>query len=241
MRCCGNWLKGCLRALLGGLLLVALAAQATDLSVRNVHLVATDDGYSVSADFNINFNSRLEEAVNRGVVLYFAAEFELSHSRWYWLDEQIVQRRRTFRLSYHALTRQYRLSTGALHQSYATLDEALSVIGRLRNWQVIEKGEVRINETYLAALRMRLDLTQMAKTFQVSALANRDWNLASDWQRWTFVPADAVLSAQAGAPAGPAATSPAALPPAQAPPAVPPPAPSTPAGTGAAAASGDGK
>ena len=205
MRCC----EKLFRALICCLLLAALAAQATDLSVRNPQLTANDDGYSVSADFNINFNTRLEEAVNRGVVLYFAVDFELTRSRWYWFEEQIVRRSKTFRLSYHALTRQYRLSTGALHQSYATLDDALSVIERLRNWQVIEKGEVHIDQTYLSSLRMRLDLSQMAKTFQVSALANRDWNLSSDWVRWLFLPADAVLAAQAGAAPQPTAAVPA--------------------------------
>ncbi len=210
MRCC----KNLLRALLCGLLLGALAAQAADISVRNPQLTASEDGYNIAADFNISFNSSLEEAVNKGVVLYFAADFELSRSRWYWFDEQIVRRSKTFQLSYHALTRQYRLSTGALHQSYATLDDALRVISRLRNWQVIEKGEVKADQTYLAGLRMHLDLTQMAKTFQVSALANRDWNLSSDWLRWSFIPAEAAYSVTSPqAPAGlPAVPPPAALP-----------------------------
>jgi len=190
MRC----YKDLLRALLYCVLLAAFGAQASDISVRNPQLTADEDGYSVAADFNINFNTRLEEAVNKGVVLYFAVDFELSRSRWYWFDEQIVRRSKTFQLSYHALTRQYRLSTGALHQSYATLDDALGVIAHVRNWQVLEKVQVKVDQSYLAGLRMRLDLTQMAKTFQVSALANRDWNLSSDWLRWSFTPAEAAHS-----------------------------------------------
>jgi hypothetical protein len=182
------------------LLLAAHPAPATEISVRNPQLVANDDGYALAADFNINFNSRLEETVNRGVVLYFAADFELTRSRWYWLDEQIIHRNRTFQLSYHALTRQYRLSTGGLHQSYATLDEALRVMSHLRNWQVLDKGDVKADQNYLASLRMRLDLTQMAKTFQVSALANKDWDLSSDWSRWNFSPAEAAPPTSAAVP-----------------------------------------
>lgn len=172
------------------LLILAQAASATDLSVRNPQLIADDEGYALSADFNINFNSRLEEAVNKGVVLYFSVEFELSRPRWYWLDEQVIRRNRTYELSYHALTRQYHLSTGALHQSYATLEEVLRLISRLRNWQVLEKGEYKVDQMYQARLRMYLDLTQMPKTFQVSALANKDWSLNSDWARWSFMPSD---------------------------------------------------
>lgn len=174
------------------LLLAALTAQAAEISIRNPQLEANEDGYALSADMNINFNTRLEEAVNRGIVLFFAADFELTRSRWYWLDEQVVRRSKIFRLSYHALTRQYRLSTGAsaLHQSYASLDEALSVMSHVRNWQVLEKDEVKPSQAYLASLRMRLDLSLMPKTFQVSALANRDWNLSSEWLRWDFMPSE---------------------------------------------------
>ena len=189
MRCCGKLLRSLFCSVT--LLLVTLSVQATDISIRNPQLIANEDGYILAADFNINFNSRLEEAVNKGVVLYFAVDFELTRSRWYWFDEQIIHRNKTFRLSYHALTRQYRLSTGALHQSYTSLDEALRIMSRLRNWQVLETGEIKADQTYLASLRMRLDLTQMPKTFQVSALSNKDWNLESEWARWPFVNAEA--------------------------------------------------
>lgn len=194
MRCCRKLLDSLVCGVI--LLLLALAAEATDLTVRNPQLVADEDGYVLSADFNINFNSRLEDAVNKGVVLYFATDFELNRSRWYWFDEHVVRRSRTVQLSYHALTRQYRLSTGALHQSFPTLDEALRVLSRLRNWQVLEAGEVKGDQVYLAGVRMRLDLTQMPKTFQVNALANKDWNLVSEWMRWNFTP-DPVASASA--------------------------------------------
>ena len=168
------------------LLLATHCALATEVSVRGQELLASEDGVTLSADFNINFNSRLEDVVNRGVVLYFAVDFELLRDRWYWFDEQVVKRTRTVELYYHALTRQYRLSTGALHQNFTTLDQALHVLSRLRSWPVLEKGEVKAGQTYMAGLRLRLDLSQMPKTFQVSALANRDWNLASDWLRWEY-------------------------------------------------------
>ena len=164
--------------------------QAADISLRNPQLELTDDSYALSADFNINFNTRLEEVISKGVVLYFVIDFELTRSRWYWFDEVVLHRNRTIQLSYHALTRQYRLSTGSLHQGYATLDEALRVMARLRYWPVIDKGEIRGDKVYQAAVRMRLDLSQMPKTFQVSALSSRDWSLNSDWVRWVFTPAE---------------------------------------------------
>ena len=194
MPCCASRTRFFLAALF--LLLCAQVAFAagTGISVRNPQLVLDDGEYVASADFNINFNRRLEEAVNKGVVLYFAAEFELTKSRWYWFDQQVVRRSRLFQLSYHALTRQYRLSSGALHQSFATLDDALRVLSRVRHWQVIEKGEVDTDSSYQAGVRMRLDPSQMPKTFQVNALSNRVWNQSSEWLQWVFYPSDASAS-----------------------------------------------
>ncbi len=160
---------------------------AAEIEISNPQIVAGDDGYVLSADFSFDLNQRLEEAVAKGVVLFFVTEFELTRPRWYWLDEKLVSRSQTYRLSYHALTRQYRLSTGGLHQSFDSLSEALRVLSRLRNWVVIEKadsGLVRPGETYTAALRLRLDITQLPRPFQITALGNKDWNLASDWKTW---------------------------------------------------------
>ena len=189
MRCCESptrlWLCGLL------LLLVTQRPLAAGTSLRNPQLVLEDGEYVAPADFNINFNPRLEEAVNKGVVLYFATEFELSKSRWYWFDEQILRRSKTYQLYYHALTRQYRVSTGGLHQSFPSLEEALRVMSRLRRWVVAEQGDIRVAQTGMAGLRLRLDLTQMPKTFQVSALSNKDWNLDSGWVRWPFANTEA--------------------------------------------------
>jgi len=161
---------------------------AAEIEIANPQITASEDGFVVSADFSFELNERLEEAVTKGVVLYFVTEFEMTRPRWYWLDEKVVSRNQTHRLSFHALTRQYRLSKGGLHQSFDTLSEALGVLSRLRNWGVIdgraEKPVVQAGDTYMAALRMRLDINQLPRPFQISALGNKDWSLASEWKVW---------------------------------------------------------
>ena len=161
---------------------------AAEIEILNPQITASEDGYVVAADFEFELSDRLDEAVTRGLTLYFVADFEMTRPRWYWLDEKLVNRNQTYRLSYHALTRQYRLSTGGLHQSYESLSAALRALSRLRNWLVIEKGAekagVRAGETYTAALRLRLDINQLPRPFQIAALGNKDWSLASDWKIW---------------------------------------------------------
>lgn len=181
------------------LVFVPVLAWTAEIDINNPQLSPGEDGYVLSADFKFDLNPRLEEAVTKGVVLYFVADFELARARWYWLDEKLVSRSQTYRLSYHALTRQYRLSTGGLHQSFQTLSEATQVLTRLRNWTVVDKNDksVRVGEPYEASLRMRLDVTQLPRPFQITALGNKDWSLASDWKKWPVTPLPATPPAEA--------------------------------------------
>jgi len=164
--------------------LAAGAARADDIEVRGVALRATEDGLMLDADFAFELTPRLAEVVANGVPIYFRVEFELIRRRWYWFDDTTAVRRLQVRLSYHALSRQYRLSTGLLQQNFSTLEEALNVLRRVRNWLVVERS-VPLSGDYEAALRMRHDVSLLPKPFQLSALTARDLHLDSAWYRFT--------------------------------------------------------
>lgn len=174
--------------LLFALCLCAFAAAAAEIEVRRAELHAGEEAWLLDAEFGIVLGPRLEEVVARGVALYFVAEFTLTRPRWYWVDEHIAGRSQTWRLAYNALTRQYRLSSGALHQNFATLEEALGVLGRLRDWAVADRAQLVPGVTYNAAVRLKLDLTQLPKPFQLSAIGNKDWNVTAEVKRWAFTP-----------------------------------------------------
>jgi hypothetical protein len=172
-------------------LLVALvlcgagAARGDDIDVREASLRATEEGLVLDADFAFELTPRLAEVVANGVPLYFVAEFELTRRRTFWFDERTASRRLQLRLSYHALSRQYRLSTGLLQQNFATLEEALNVLRRIRNWLVVDRTVVLSGDDYDAAVRLRHDTAMLPKPFQLSALTSRELHLESPWRRFT--------------------------------------------------------
>jgi len=189
MRCFALLKKLLVALALGGAALTsAFSARADDIEVVDVRLAATEDGAVLAADFAFDLNPRLAEAVTNGIPLYFVVEFELTRPRWYWFDEKAAAKRLQLRLSYHALSRHYRLSTGVLQQNYATLEEALNVLRRVRNWQVVDRGTTLADANYDAAVRMRVDGTLLPKPFQLSAITSREFNLESAWRRFTFRP-----------------------------------------------------
>jgi hypothetical protein len=186
----------------------ALAARADEIDVLDARLAASEEGLLLSADFAFDLGPRLSEAVANGVPLFFVVEFELTRPRWYWFDENAASRSTQLRLSYHALSRQYRLSTGPLHQNFTTLEDALDVLRRMRNWQVLERSVALGASSYEAAVRMRLDQAQLPRPLQLSALTNREMRLESPWKRFIFLPPRAPAPASAPPPAAAQATVP---------------------------------
>lgn len=174
--------------LLALLLCVATGlAQAGSIEPKQATLNPGEDGYTLSAEFAVDLGNRLEEAVTRGVPLYFNLEFVLERNRKYWVNEHIATRTLHYRLAYSTLTRQYRLSAGSLHQNFPSLGEALRVIGRIAALPVAEKGALKTGETYEAVVRLSLDRSQLPKPFQVDALTDREWQVDAKSHRWQFV------------------------------------------------------
>lgn len=165
--------------------LAATLARADDAEVRTASLRAVEDGLVLDADFEFELTPRLADVVANGVPLYFLVEFELGRRRWYWLDENAASKKLQLRLSYHPLSRQYRLSTGLLQQNFASLADALNVLKRVRSWLVVDRTVSFSNADYEAAVRLRLDTTLLPKPFQLSALTSRDLHLETPWKRFT--------------------------------------------------------
>ena len=194
--CCKRPDRRAGRLLLGAALAVTLVlqlvvARAQGMHIKSAELIASDAGFSLEANYEIMLPHTLEEALVRGLVLPFALDFELIYPRWWTLNlwnRTVAEFRQRHRLSYNALTLQYRLSFGNLHQNFDTLEEALAVLGRVRQRTVFTRAEVDAERVYIAGLRLRLDTSQLPKPLQINALGSRDWNLSSDWYRWTFQP-----------------------------------------------------
>ena len=180
-----SWLVVLLAFFLGA---AATPARAEGIEVKQAALVAAEDGTFLEAQFEITLTPILEDALNKGVPLYFSLEFLLTRPRWYWLNEKLANARQLYRLSYNALTRQYRVGVGTLYENFASLSEALTFMSRVRMRDIVEAGALAKGENYVAEVRMRLDISQLPRPFQVSAVGSRDWSVSSDWHRWTVTP-----------------------------------------------------
>ena len=176
--------------------LLMLAGAATAQADERIGVIAAElepapagaGGAVLNATFEFEMPQALDEAVQKGIAIYFNIEFELYRKRWYWLDRKVSASTLTYRLSYSPLTRQFRLARGGLSQPFDSLEEALGLLKSVRQWRVIEKGVLSPGDSYDAQVRMRLDVNQLPKPFQVNAITSREWSLASDWHELAVPP-----------------------------------------------------
>ncbi len=186
MHCCTskhNW-RWLFAVLLWGCSVVVFAG---GISVNKSELRLADDCYRAAADFAISPTFVVEQALTHGIPLYFVAEFTLMRPRWYWLNEVVARGDQTTKLSYNMLTRQYRITRGTLFQNFDNLDDALQILNH-QAFAPFSPTLVRHGIRYVAAVRLRLDVTQLPKPLQINALANTDWDLDSGWFRWDVTP-----------------------------------------------------
>lgn len=172
------------------MLLLVLIGQASSahaearIEIKSVRIKPVEGAYEFDADFQITLNHKLEHALEKGIVLYFVTELGLVNSRWYWFDERVGYSRVREGLSYYALTRQYRLTRGALSQSFGSLNDALQALSRVRDRPINASEELVPDAEYTVELRMRLDIAALPKPFQVETLGSREWDLGSGTLRW---------------------------------------------------------
>lgn len=184
-----------LRLLACQLLLVfaCATAQAADgIEITKAAIEASEDGYRLDTAYAFDLNHGLKDAIQHGVQLHFTTEVELTRPRWWWRDEKAVSERRTIRISYDVLTRQYYVHVvgsqqlGGFQQSFQTLDEAMFLIRRPNRWLIAPRGALKRGEVYNVSLRMFMDREYLQKPLQVNAFNDSDWRLASNRKSFTY-------------------------------------------------------
>ena len=192
-RCCRkSWLERALRELCVVLLLLVGAVCHAQISTEIVQyqVERQDDEIVVSAQVVFELPNAVEEALLKGIPMFFIAEAAVLRERWYWYDKNVAAVKRHMRLEYRPLTRRWRLNLTpgsaregnlglALNQNFDTLEEALAAIKRISRWKIADVGELDNGVKYRVDFSFRLDLSQLPRPFQIGALGQSDWDLAA--------------------------------------------------------------
>ena len=162
--------------------LLALATEpghATDTpDVTTFELILDDEGITLSYGVNFELTRSVEDALNKGVPLYFLAEAEVYQSRWYWRDKRVAHATRLWRVVYQPLTSSYRVTFGGLVQSYNSPGEALAAMRRGVRWKIAEAGQIEVGKNHYVEFSLRLDTTLLPRPMQIGISGQPEWSLS---------------------------------------------------------------
>jgi len=185
-----SWLAACyshaMRKFLFALLFLFNPALAQDDSVVRIDPVIRNGQLLIDADVVFTPNSPWRHSLELGLPAYFTADLELVEPRWWWFDKTLVSMRKTWKVSYNTLTRQWRIRSGDLSVPAASLDDALDHVRFIRNWAVTEVDSLDTDTTLSGRLRVRLDTSLLAQPLQLKALNNEEWTLSTPWKTFSF-------------------------------------------------------
>jgi hypothetical protein len=175
------------RSLAAGLFALAFAvllaglpsarAWAQGVELPTISAKRQEGGVVLDFVADVTLSRAVEDALTRGVPVYFVAQATLLKPRWYWRDERVSRVMRSWRLSYQPLTGAWRVSVGAFSQSYTSLEEALTAVTRLSRWRVSDSIASDPDAHYYVEFRYFLDSSQLPRPMQLDLAAQAEWHL----------------------------------------------------------------
>jgi hypothetical protein len=178
----------------------SLAWADTALEMQALKVERNEQDVYVSVNWRFEVPSALEDALLKGIPLYFVTEVDILRERWYFYEKRVAHAERHVRVSYLPLTRRWRINVSpqpfsagglgmSLAQTYDTLDEAMSAVRRLVQWRVANAADVESDAKQTLVVSFRLDLTQLPRPLQMGAAGQSDWNISlSKTQRLVLEP-----------------------------------------------------
>jgi hypothetical protein len=155
------------------------SAEVTQLQVER-----TEEGVLLSAAVRFELPQVVEDALEKGIPMFFVAEATILRDRWYWYDKRVAFATRHMRLAYQPLTRRWRLQVSqapisnpgvVLGQTFDTREEALAAMQRVSRWRIAEPADVDPDASHSVDFRFRLDVSQLPRPFQIGAVGQAEW------------------------------------------------------------------
>lgn len=154
-------------------------AGATPVELASLVALRGEEGLNISFAARFELPKAVEEALLKGVPLYFVVEVDVYSPRWYWRDRRVAHAQRIWRLAFQPLTRKYRVTLGSLNQNHDTLSDALGALRGASDWKVAEPRQLEDGETYYMEFDYRLDTSQLPRPMQIGVGGQADWELSA--------------------------------------------------------------
>lgn len=160
------------------------------VEITELQIERMDGELFLSAGVKFELTGIVEDALLKGIPMFFVAEAEVTRDRWYWTEQNVASEARYMRLAYQPLTRRWRLNVGpkpigniglgvTLTQNFDSLADALAALQRFSRWRIASNGEFDPEVAHTLRFRFALDVSQLPRPFQIGAVGQSDWRISA--------------------------------------------------------------
>lgn len=175
--------------MLCGLAAGVARAEAVPVAAPELKIERIDDGVWLSTTLRFELPMVVEDALLKGIPIYFLVEADVMRERWYWTNRTLVSVQRQVRLAYHPLTRRWRLNVTAgevnvsaqglaLNQNFDSVQDAMAAVRRVSHWRIADAADIEPGVKHIVEFRFRLDVAQLPRPLQIGTLGQSDWQIS---------------------------------------------------------------
>ena len=160
----------------------------TSVELQALKFERTDADLYMSGAWRFELPPAIEDALLKGITLYFVTEVDVHQERWYFYNQRVAHAERHVRLFYQPLTRRWRVSVSpqpfnvsglgvSIGQSHDSAEDAMAAVHRVVRWRIASPSDINWDAKPTVSINFKLDLKQLPRPLQIGAAGQSDWNI----------------------------------------------------------------
>ena len=157
------------------------------LEVRSAYVNIDKGVFLLHARVEYPLTQAIRDALRDGITLTFDLDARVERDRRFWFNAGIVDLTLRRELTYHAVSDRYvvREVKSGDQQSFATVDEALTFLGRVDAWPILVEPQLD-GGNYTISVRAGVRRGHLPATMRAILFWTDDWARVSEWYTWTL-------------------------------------------------------
>jgi hypothetical protein len=157
------------------------------LEVRSAYVNVDNGVFLLHARVEYPVNPAIRDALRDGVTLTFDLDTRIERERRLWFNAGIVELTLRRELTYHAVSDRYviRDVRSGQQQSFPTLEEALTFLGRIDGWPVLVEPQID-GGNYIISVRAGVRRGRLPASLRALLFWTDDFRRVSEWYSWSL-------------------------------------------------------
>lgn len=161
-------------------------ATSNNILINDIAVEVIEEEINVKCDVQYGVHEEVEIALINGIGMIFTLVVELRLQRSFWPDPLITTVSKSFKLKYHALSKQFVVSEVGEHteRSFPDLYSAFYNREHIDQIDLVSINELDIDKKYYVRAKAQLVTEELPLPLRVKSYFSKNWRPSSGWSQW---------------------------------------------------------